>query len=352
MRWLSLRVRFACAGIFVISLFLPPYVPTSSLAAEEPEEEKMQFLLVEDGFLMKTSSLTEQGSRLAYAEGIYHTVESGESITSIAKLYKIKVETIRWANKLDDNAGVKPGQSLLILPVDGMVHIVARGQNLIRISEMYDVPVELIAQQNDIKDGYLRAGEQLIIPGGKPIVTKPTVIATTPKQNTSAPPAATGGKQSSSAAPVKPIPPRRQIYESTIGKGILQSPCGCYITQYFGSSHFALDMQERDGKGGFGGPVLAAAAGKVIRADNGWNGGYGNVVEIDNGNGIVTLYAHNKVLHVKVGDEVARGEQIADMGRTGLVYGATGIHVHFEVRVNGVKKNPMLYLDSGGIAKK
>jgi murein DD-endopeptidase MepM/ murein hydrolase activator NlpD len=93
-----------------------------------------------------------------------------------------------------------------------------------------------------------------------------------------------------------------------------------------------------------GGPIFAAEDGVVVRADYGWNGGYGNVVEIDHGNGLVTLYAHNRELHVREGAAVRRGDVIATMGKTGRVYGRTGVHVHFEVIQNGVKKNPNLYL--------
>ena len=82
----------------------------------------------------------------------------------------------------------------------------------------------------------------------------------------------------------------------------------------------------------------------MSRADEGWNGGYGNVVVIDHGNGIQTLYAHNKTLYVQKGDIVTRGQPIAFMGNTGLVHGPTGIHLHFEVHVNGFKKNPLIYL--------
>ena len=101
-----------------------------------------------------------------------------------------------------------------------------------------------------------------------------------------------------------------------------------------------MDMQERGG-----GPIYAAEAGTIPRADYGWNGGYGNVIEIDHGNELTTLYGHNKKLYVTEGDYVQRGQKIADMGNTGLVYGATGIHVHFEVISRGVKKNPLLYIE-------
>lgn len=331
--WLSLRVRLLCLAIFCASLFLPPYVPEVSTAEPDLPYEDIQYLLVEEGFLMKTSSLTEQGTRRAYAEGIIHTVDDNESVPSIAQFYGLKPETIRWANNLKDGEAIQPGQELVILPVDGVLHKVTRGQTLLRLAELYDIPADAIREQNNI-DGYLLAGQEIIIPGGRPIVqTPPVQVATTPPAQPKDTPAVTR------QLPEKPPSVRRQLYEPATGVGVLQKPCECYYTQYFSNRHFAVDMQQKGG-----GAIYAAEAGTVIRAENGWNGGYGNVIEVDHGNGLVSLYAHNKELYVDVGDTVERGQHIADMGNSGLVYGPTGIHVHFEVRVNGVKKNPILYL--------
>lgn len=85
--------------------------------------------------------------------------------------------------------------------------------------------------------------------------------------------------------------------------------------------------------------VVAAADGTVIMA--GWNNSYGNVVMIDHGSGMVTVYAHNTSLLVSKGDTVKRGQAIAKSGTTGM---STGPHVHFEVRINGENKNPRNYL--------
>lgn len=85
--------------------------------------------------------------------------------------------------------------------------------------------------------------------------------------------------------------------------------------------------------------VLAANSGTVIKA--GWNNSYGNVVMVDHGGGIVTLYAHNSKLLVSTGDVVAKGQEIALVGSTGA---STGPHIHFEVRVNGEYKNPRNWL--------
>lgn len=88
--------------------------------------------------------------------------------------------------------------------------------------------------------------------------------------------------------------------------------------------------------------IVAFESGKVVYA--GYNGGYGNVVYIDHGNGYQTRYAHQKYLNVKVGDNVQKGDVLGYMGATGNV---TGPHVHFEVRINGNTVNPYDYVFNG-----
>lgn len=78
---------------------------------------------------------------------------------------------------------------------------------------------------------------------------------------------------------------------------------------------------------------------------SGVNGAYGNVVDVDHGNGYVTRYAHNSRLSVRQGDLVRAGQEIAKAGSTGR---STGAHVHFEVWENGVAVNPRKFLGTGG----
>lgn len=328
--WLSLRARLVMGGIFVCSTLVPPYIPRETLAFHEEDDVQLpQFLLVEEGFLMKSSSLTEQGARRAYAQGIVHTVIEGENLEHIAGRYGISVDTIRWTNALVEHAPLRPGQELLILPVDGLLHTVTPGQTLAKIADLYAVPAEEIASQNHLRGSFILAGQELIIPGGRPIVAKAVQVAA--KQT---PPASRGEPREPRVAPTAPAVAAQPT------RGVLQMPCNaCLYTQYYHPGHYAIDLQTKGG-----GPVFAAEDGAVVRAEYGWNGGLGNVIEIDHGNGLFTLYAHNKELYVQKGERVTRGKVISWMGNTGRVYGQTGIHVHFEVRVNGIKRNPLLYL--------
>ena len=88
-----------------------------------------------------------------------------------------------------------------------------------------------------------------------------------------------------------------------------------------------------------GTPILASASGKVIKAEN--ESGYGNVVDVDHGNGLVSRYAHASKLHVKEGALVVRGQTLAEVGSTGR---STAPHLHFEIRLNGVPQNPTKFL--------
>ncbi|HEX4328353.1 MAG TPA: M23 family metallopeptidase [Burkholderiales bacterium] len=90
-----------------------------------------------------------------------------------------------------------------------------------------------------------------------------------------------------------------------------------------------------------GTPIVAAAYGVVIAAE--WHHDFGNMIEIDHGNDIVTRYAHTQAMFVKAGDIVKRGQKIAEVGSTGR---ATGPHLHFEVRFQGVAQNPVRFLQS------
>ena len=126
--------------------------------------------------------------------------------------------------------------------------------------------------------------------------------------------------------------------------GTFRWPASGRVTSKFGprkspggigsTNHKGIDIGNKKGT-----PIYAADGGKVIYA--GWMSGFGYLVKIDHQNGYVTYYGHCSKLLVKVGDKVPKGTKIAEIGSTGT---ATGNCLHFEVRYNGVAKNPLNYL--------
>ena len=120
---------------------------------------------------------------------------------------------------------------------------------------------------------------------------------------------------------------------------VLGSSFGFRIDPINGGSalHTGLDFQAESGT-----PILAAAGGVVVTQES--HAGYGNMVEVDHGNDLITRYAHASATFVKKGDLVKRGQKIAAVGSTGR---STGPHLHFEVLVQGVPQDPQKFLTAG-----
>ena len=116
----------------------------------------------------------------------------------------------------------------------------------------------------------------------------------------------------------------------------ITSPYGYRILFGVRDFHTGIDIGAVHGSN-----ICAAESGTVILANYGWNGGYGNYIIINHGNGITTRYAHASQLYVTAGQSVSRGQVIAAVGTTG---NSTGPHLHFEVRTNGSHTNPLNYL--------
>lgn len=129
-----------------------------------------------------------------------------------------------------------------------------------------------------------------------------------------------------------------EIYISgrPIGRGWLSSYYGIRKDPFTGmpAMHKGIDFAGEEGEA-----VLATGSGIVTWADKKF--GYGNLVEIDHGDGIITRYGHNKTFLVKVGDRVTKGQAISEMGSTGR---STGPHVHYEVLKSGKQIDPLPYV--------
>ncbi len=127
--------------------------------------------------------------------------------------------------------------------------------------------------------------------------------------------------------------------QQPVAGGTLGSSFGWRIDPVNGQSalHTGLDFPSAQGT-----PIVAAAGGVVLVQE--YQSAYGNMVEIDHGNDLVTRYAHASRVFVKKGDLVKRGQKIAEVGSTGR---STGSHLHFEVLVQGVPQDPQKFLMAG-----
>jgi len=238
-------------------------------------------------------------------EVIAYVVQTGDTPFDIAIKFGINTDTILAANNMRDGDLIRPGDKLIILPLNGIrVKVVAK-DTVTSLAKKYSGKTEEIIAFNELSpDGKLTVNGFIIIPDGEPLVpvSRPSPKVTAPKY----------------------------AKEMTPLDNWLIAPASGYN---WGRIHGrnAVDVSSSCGT-----PIYAAAAGKIIISDSiGWNYGYGKYVEIRHPNGVTTLYGHGSQLLVNSGDEVVQGQLIMLMGTTGR---SSGCHVHFEVRG---AKNPL-----------
>jgi LysM repeat protein len=250
-----------------------------------------------EGTIPPSSAVSGSGSISLYE------VQEGDSISEIADMFGVSVNTVLSANNIKDAKTIQPGDTLKILPVSGVVYTVKRGGTLSDVAELFDVEVEELTQANGMDAGdSLAAGTELIVPGGTSLPAKKAA----PKSSTS-----------SGVAVVKKTLPSLSGYFTNPLPGAHRSQ-GIH-------GHNGVDLAGMP----MGSSVVAAAAGTVIEVAVGdYNGGYGNYVDVRHANGVETRYAHLSSIAVAIGQQVAKGEKLGGVGNTGK---ATGIHLHFEV---------------------
>lgn len=250
----------------------------------------------------------------------YYTVKSGDTVLGIAQKYGLQPETLMWSNSnIEQNPDrLSVGDELRVLPVDGVLHVVQPGETLSDLADEYGVDMQQIVTYagNNLADtaDTLTVGRELVVPGGT------RAFATASAEDY------VGGAYYVDTPANAPQ-----------GSGNLIWPAAGYVSQGYWGGHPALDIA-----GDVGSTVSAADGGYVVLAGGGWNGGYGNHVIIDHGNGFTTLYAHLNSIFVSPGMTVSKGQSIGTMGNTG---NSTGPHLHMEVRYGGVPYNPANYLD-------
>lgn len=246
---------------------------------------------------------------------IEYVVKSGDNASKIAHRFGLKVSTILWANGLNSRQTLSIGQDLRIPPTDGVFHKVRANDTLGEIAKTYGVELAKIRAYNRVDPTKLRKDQEIFIPEGqKRFIADSNRRAQAPAslKNSSTP----------------------QV--SSVGLSFIRPTRGI-ITQRYHRNHLALDIANKPGT-----PIYASSGGKVsIAKSSGWNYGYGQYVVIDHDQQTQTLYSHLSKLLVSPGDTVKKGEIIGLMGNTGRVFGPTGVHLHFEIRSNGRKLNPL-----------
>jgi len=235
---------------------------------------------------------------------VEYVIETGDSLWSIADKFGISLETVLWANNLNKNSYIQPGQKLVILPVSGVLHHVQDGDTISAIAQKYKGKTEEVVAFNGLSgEGDIYIGDIVIIPQG----TLP--------------------------APSVQYAPKLVPLASSYFICPISEPCR--ITQ---GLHWYNAIDFSHGK--CGEPIYAVAAGEVIKvkltnSTSQWAfGGAGNTVAILHPNGVVTSYGHIATSLVNVGDYVSQGQVIALMGGYPGTPGAglsTGCHVHFAV---------------------
>lgn len=230
-----------------------------------------------------------------------YTVRAGDTLSEIADMFGISVNTIIWANDLKRGAVVQPGDVLIILPVSGIQYTVKKGDTIEGLAKRFKSDSgDLVAFNGLNPEKSLEVGSTIIIPDADLGV-----------------PAPSSAGSSSGSSP-------RASRGPDLGGYFLRPIDGGRKTQGI-HGYNGVDLADSCGD-----PVYASASGDVLIAKStGWNGGYGEYVVIAHPNGTQTLYAHLSKVLIGPGWHVTRGMQIGNIGTTGR---STGCHVHFEVR--------------------
>lgn len=305
-----------------------------------------------------------------------HTIVSGSSTWGIARQYGVPVESPAEVNRLSPNSvlralGARVDRPRIATPpvdtpADGasepsarpakaavrpqappakpakigsapkdavatVAHVVAPGETLWRIATAYGARVEDVLAHNDLREGdVITPGQRLVI------VTRPAA----PRQRETAPSPGRRDADASVLEPGKEVRKGAARPPAEVGPDrAFLWPTRGVITSRFGWRRYQRHHGGVDLASPHGTPIYATRDGVV--SFSGWRNGYGQVVYIDHGGGLTTIYGHASELLVAAGKKVKRGEMIARVGCTGW---CTGAHLHFEVRINDVAVNPLQYL--------
>ncbi len=293
-----------------------------------------------------------------------YRVRPGDTLQSVASRYGVSVLDLVSANPSLESLDRLVAGSVLYVPkkVKGLVVALPEGQTLVDLAARFGLsPVEVARVNGLANPAELKAGDLVLLPGIQAKTTYQRLLAKQEAERQARLEAerrrqeelrrlaeerrrqqalAQGARQAQAQTQRASVKP--QVRRVSYQEGGMRWPLsGFRITTYFGQRgafqryHTGIDLAAP-----YGTPIVAAKAGQVQVA--GWSSyGYGFHVVVDHGGGVETLYAHMSRIAVRSGEWVEAGQVIGYVGSTGW---STGPHLHFEVRVGGVARNPLAYL--------
>ena len=293
------------------------------------------------------------------AEQITYKVKKKDTIPAIAKRYGIKQDTILMNNKEALNNKMKVGDTITFPSIDGLYYKLEKNDTLAKIAKKYGISVVDIVDYNNINPKRLKAGSTIFLKGvtlqkykdveGRLIAAQQAKEDKKKNKNKEKEQEKEKPEKPSKGTKGSPPPPPPEDNDDG-GRSAAYSGAGfAYPVRYAGVSspfgnryhpvlkryilHTGVDLVAKYV------PLRAAKAGVVTFAGN--MSGYGKIIIIRHDNGYETRYAHLSVISTNVGEHVNQGDLIGKTGNSGRT---TGAHLHFEIRQNGVPKNPMKYL--------
>ena len=295
------------------------------------------------------------------AEQITYKVKKKDTIPAIAKRYGIKQDTILMNNKDALNNKMKVGDTITFPSIDGLYYKLEKNDTLAKIAKKYGISVVDIVDYNNINPKKLKAGSTIFLKGvtlqkykdveGRLIANQQAKEDKKKNKNKEKEKEKEKEKPENPPKGTKGSPPPPPPEDNDDGgRSAAYSGAGfAYPVRYAGVSspfgnryhpvlkryilHTGVDLVAKYV------PLRAAKAGVVTFAGN--MSGYGKIIIIRHDNGYETRYAHLSVISTNVGEHVNQGDLIGKTGNSGRT---TGAHLHFEIRQNGVPKNPMKYL--------
>ncbi len=287
-----------------------PVFSQNASVSSQLENAPKQSIIVGDNVFSTDISQKPRDKIITYA------VQKGDTLSTIARKFGVSVETIKWENNLTGD-DLSVGDGLNILPVTGLSYKVSSGETIYTIAKKLDTDAQKIVNFpfNDYANPEtfsLVSGQTLIVPDG----VKPEEQSTY-------------------------VRPRPQIFAegpTSVSSAGFAWPLRGGISQYPVWYHMAVDIMSDVGT-----PIVASSNGVVGSMSTGtWDGGYGNNVYINMGDGHQTHYAHMASIYVSPGQSVVGGKTV--IGTVGLTGRTSGPHLHFEIIQNGVMMNPLSFL--------